>query len=141
MFDRGNCRNVLLVGIDHNSALLAHQIQAHTQLHYRIRGFIAAYDANTGKEVWTRDFSSYGSGGDEAGVCLMNGRLYYSCFFGHSARLPSGAAGPQGITAALEPETGKTLWLTSRVSSAFRRNIPPVPGPAWPLRYRSLCQP
>ncbi|MCC6126728.1 MAG: polysaccharide biosynthesis protein [Pirellulales bacterium] len=40
-FDRGNCRNALLVGVDHNSALLAHQIQAHTQLHYRIRGFIA----------------------------------------------------------------------------------------------------
>jgi FlaA1/EpsC-like NDP-sugar epimerase len=41
IFDRGNCRIALLVGVDHNSALLAHQIQAHTQLHYRIRGFIA----------------------------------------------------------------------------------------------------
>lgn len=44
IFDRGNCRNALLVGVDHNSALLAHQIQAHTQLHYRIRGFIATTD-------------------------------------------------------------------------------------------------
>ncbi len=41
IFDRGNCRIALLVGVDHNCALLAHQIQAHTQLHYRIKGFIA----------------------------------------------------------------------------------------------------
>jgi FlaA1/EpsC-like NDP-sugar epimerase len=40
-FDRGHCRAALLVGADHNSALLAHQIQAHTQLHYRIRGFVS----------------------------------------------------------------------------------------------------
>jgi len=80
------------------------------------RPLLRAYDLETGKEVWTRDFSSYGSGGDEAGVCLMDGWLYYSCFFGHSAKLPSGAAGPQGITAALEPETGKVLWLTTKYS-------------------------
>jgi FlaA1/EpsC-like NDP-sugar epimerase len=41
IFDRGNCRRALLVGVDHNCALLAHQIQAHTQLHYRIKGFVA----------------------------------------------------------------------------------------------------
>ena len=43
-FDRGNRRAALLVGVDHNSALLAHQIQAHTQLHYRIKGFIDTSD-------------------------------------------------------------------------------------------------
>lgn len=52
MFDRGNCRNALLVGVDHNSALLAHQIQAHTQLHYRIRGFIStATDVHQGTRI------------------------------------------------------------------------------------------
>jgi FlaA1/EpsC-like NDP-sugar epimerase len=44
IFDRSRNRPALLVGVDHNSALLAHQIQAHTQLHYRIKGFIAASD-------------------------------------------------------------------------------------------------
>jgi FlaA1/EpsC-like NDP-sugar epimerase len=44
IFDRSHNRPALLVGVDHNSALLAHQIQAHTQLHYRIKGFIAASD-------------------------------------------------------------------------------------------------
>ena len=38
IFDREPQPPALLVGVDHNSALLAHQIQAHTQLHYRIQG-------------------------------------------------------------------------------------------------------
>lgn len=80
------------------------------------RPLLRAYDLESGKERWTRDFSSHGAGGDEAGVCLMNGRLYYSCFFGHSAKLRSGDPGPQGITAAIEPETGKILWLTTQYS-------------------------
>jgi outer membrane protein assembly factor BamB len=91
--------------------------------HQNVPGFPAshhpllrAYDLATGKEAWTRDFSAYGCGGDEAGACLMDGRLYYSAFFGHSARLRSGLPGPQGITAALEPETGKLLWLTTGYS-------------------------
>lgn len=70
---------------------------------------LRAYDLQTGKEVWTVDFSKYGAGGDEAGICLMDGRLYYSCYFG---RQPT----PHGITAALEPETGKIAWLTQDYS-------------------------
>jgi len=91
--------------------------------HQSIPGFpsshkplLRAYDLQTGEEKWTRDFSSLGSGGDDAGTCLLDGRLYYSCFFGHSAKLPGGDPGPKGITAALEPETGKTVWLTTRYS-------------------------
>ncbi|MGA2032104.1 MAG: PQQ-binding-like beta-propeller repeat protein [Thermoguttaceae bacterium] len=80
------------------------------------RPLLRAYDLKTGRTAWTKDFSSYGSGGDDAGVCLMNGRLYYSCFFGHTPRSPSGLPGSQGITAAIEPETGRILWLTTNYS-------------------------
>jgi outer membrane protein assembly factor BamB len=80
------------------------------------RPLLRAYDLRTGRTVWTQDFSQYGSGGDDAGVCLLDGRLYYSCFFGRSPRLPSGGPGPQGVTAALEPETGRVVWHTTEYS-------------------------
>jgi len=76
---------------------------------------VRAWDLKTGQEAWTRDFSEYGSGGDEAGLCLMNGTLYYSCFFGYQAQR-DGQPGPTGLTAALEPKTGRTLWLTTNYS-------------------------
>jgi len=66
---------------------------------------VRAYDLETGKEAWTRDFSEFGSGGDDAGLCLMDGTLYYSCYFG--------GKGPTGVTAALEPATGRVLWSTT----------------------------
>ncbi len=66
---------------------------------------VRAYDLDSGREVWTRDFSQFGSGGDDAGMCLMGGTLYYSCYFG--------GKGPTGVTAALEPETGRVLWSTT----------------------------
>ncbi len=69
---------------------------------------LKAWEAETGREVWTRDFSNYGSGGDDAGMCLLEGTLYYSCYFGKKD--------PPGITAALEPETGRILWLTTEHS-------------------------
>jgi outer membrane protein assembly factor BamB len=77
---------------------------------------LRAYDLQTGDVAWTADFSQYGSGGDDAGVCLMDGRLYYSCFFGHAAKLANGQPGPAGTTAALDPKTGKVLWQTTRYS-------------------------
>ena len=77
---------------------------------------VRAYDLETGKEVWTRDLSQYGCGGDDAGLCLMDGRLYYSCYFGLSARLRSGLPGPQGITVAIEPQTGKIDWVSTQYS-------------------------
>ncbi|MHC4742694.1 MAG: outer membrane protein assembly factor BamB family protein [Planctomycetota bacterium] len=66
---------------------------------------VRAWNKNTGEEIWTRDFSEYGAGGDDAGLCLMDGTLYYSCYFGSEE--------PQGLTAAIEPETGKPLWTTT----------------------------
>ncbi|MHC4178355.1 MAG: outer membrane protein assembly factor BamB family protein [Planctomycetota bacterium] len=66
---------------------------------------VRAYDLDTGKVVWTRDFSEYGAGGDDAGMCLMGNTIYYSCYFG--------GKGPLGVTAAMEPETGRVLWATT----------------------------
>ncbi len=80
---------------------------------------IWAWDIDTGKLVWQRDLSEHGTGGNDCGLCLMDGRLYYSTFFGYSADqrkrrgLPSG---PNGITASLDPKTGDVLWLTTKHS-------------------------
>ncbi len=79
------------------------------------RPIVCAWDLESGRVVWRRDFSQYGHGGDDAGLCLMNDTLYYSCFFGYAARR-GGKPGPRGITAALDPRTGRTLWLTTEHS-------------------------
>ncbi len=73
---------------------------------------VRAYDIETGKEVWTTDFSEYDSGGDDAGLCLMDGTLYYSCFFGFAQR-ERNASRATGVTAALDPATGRVLWATT----------------------------
>ena len=75
---------------------------------------LRAYDMDTGKEVWTMDFSEFGSGGDDAGVCLMDGMLYYSCYFGYSAKSKRDLPSAKGLTAAIKPETGQVVWLTTR---------------------------
>ncbi len=77
---------------------------------------VRAWDLETGEEAWTKDFSEFGSGGDDAALCLMDGVLYYSCFFGYSARTRRGLPGPRGITAAMDPTTGDILWLTTQYS-------------------------
>ena len=40
MFNQSNARWALLVGTDHSHGVLAHQIQSHGELPYRIRGFL-----------------------------------------------------------------------------------------------------
>ena len=81
------------------------------------RPMIWAWDLQTGKEVWKKDFSELGTGGNDCGLCLMDGKLYYSTFFGYSASrrkrrgLPPG---PNGLTAAMDPMTGKVLWSTGK---------------------------
>lgn len=80
------------------------------------RPLLRAYDLQTGREVWTVDFSRHGAGGDEAGACLMDGKIYYSCYFGREAKLHDGSPGPKGITAAVDPGTGRVLWLTTKYS-------------------------
>ncbi len=76
------------------------------------RPLVRAYDLKTGKEVWTKDFSEYGRGGDDAGLCLVDDTLYYSCYFGGSARRTDDAC--TGITASIEPQTGRVIWLTTK---------------------------
>ena len=75
---------------------------------------LRAYDMNTGEEVWTRDFSEFGSGGDDAGLCLMDETLYYSCYFGYAAKTKRDLPSAKGLTAAIDPVTGQVLWLTTR---------------------------
>jgi outer membrane protein assembly factor BamB len=73
---------------------------------------IKAWDLETGEEVWSRDFSHLGTGGNDSGLCLMDDTLYYSTFFGYAATR-RGEPGPRGLTAALDPATGKVLWQTT----------------------------
>jgi len=79
------------------------------------KALVRAWDMATGKQVWEKDFSEYGSGGDDAGLCLMDGKLYYSCFFGYAAKR-KGLSGPTGVTAAMDPATGGVLWLSTKHS-------------------------
>jgi len=77
---------------------------------------IWAWDLDTGAPVWERDFSDIGRGGNDCGLCILDGKLYYSVFFGYdaAARARRGLpAGPNGLTACLDPLTGVTLWQTT----------------------------
>ena len=74
---------------------------------------IRAWDIDSGNEVWTVDFSEFGCGGNDAGLCLMSDTLYYSCFFGYAAKRRNGLSGARGLTAAIEPATGRVIWLTT----------------------------
>ncbi|MHB1034037.1 MAG: PQQ-binding-like beta-propeller repeat protein [Pirellulales bacterium] len=67
---------------------------------------VRAWDLETGREAWTRDFSEYGAGGDDAGVCLLGDTLYYSCYFGEKP-VP-------GVTVAMDPRNGRVLWVNTK---------------------------
>ena len=78
---------------------------------------IWAWDLKTGKLVWKKDFSKYGSGGNDCGLALMDGSLYYSTFFGYEAdkRKRRGiTGGVNGLTARLNPATGDVQWLSTK---------------------------
>ncbi|MDP6444097.1 MAG: PQQ-binding-like beta-propeller repeat protein, partial [Pirellulaceae bacterium] len=80
------------------------------------RPLIWAWDLSTGKVVWKKDFSEYGSGGNDCGVAMMDGKLYYSTFFGYQAekrRRRGIKEGINGLTAALDPQTGDVEWMTT----------------------------
>jgi outer membrane protein assembly factor BamB len=76
------------------------------------RPLLKAWDLHSGREVWSKDFSQYGAGGDHLGICLLDDTLYYSCFFGYAPKGP----GPKGITTALDPQTGRARWFTDKYS-------------------------
>ncbi len=92
-------------------------LYSHDNPHYpkEHKPLVRAWDFDNGKVAWTKDFSEHGSGGDDAGLCIMDGTLYYSVFFGYAATR-KGQPGPKGLTAAMDPKTGRVLWLTTKYS-------------------------
>lgn len=78
--------------------------------------YLWAWDLDTGQLVWKRDFAQYGSGGNDCGIAIMDGKLYYSTFFGYDAqrrRRRGIEPGINGLTACLDPATGDVQWLTT----------------------------
>ncbi|HBJ33253.1 MAG TPA: hypothetical protein DDZ51_00525 [Planctomycetaceae bacterium] len=78
---------------------------------------IWGWDLETGKVVWQRDFSEYGRGGNDCGICLLDGKLFYSTFFGYSSSLRQRRGLPvenNGLTACLDPQTGDVIWTTNK---------------------------
>ncbi|MCB1061710.1 MAG: PQQ-binding-like beta-propeller repeat protein [Verrucomicrobiae bacterium] len=77
---------------------------------------IWAWNVETGELVWEKDFSNIGSGGNDCGIALMEGELYYSTFFGYQAKKLKRRGLKQevnGLTAAINPETGEVRWQTT----------------------------
>ena len=76
-----------------------------------------AWDLETGKLVWEKDFSEYGRGGNDNGIAIMDGRLFYSTFFGYAASQKARRGLPaenNGLTACLDPKTGEVIWKTTK---------------------------
>jgi len=81
------------------------------------RPLLWAWDLDTGKVVWQKDFSEHGRGGNDCGLCLLDGKLFYSTFFGYAATQRARRGLPaenNGLTACLDPQTGKVVWLTNK---------------------------
>lgn len=75
-----------------------------------------AWDLETGKVVWKKDFSEQGRGGNDNGICLLDGKLYYSVFFGFDTSAKKRRGLPienNGYTACLDPKTGDVIWDTN----------------------------
>ena len=75
-----------------------------------------AWDLDTGKVVWEKDFYEYGRGGNDCGICILDGKLYYSVFFGYSASQRERRGLPvknYGLTACMDPQTGDVVWETT----------------------------
>jgi outer membrane protein assembly factor BamB len=78
---------------------------------------IWAWDLDTGKVVWEKDFSEFGRGGNDCGICILDGKLFYSTFFGYAASQRKRRGLPlenNGLTACLEPATGDVVWQTHK---------------------------
>ncbi|MFT4690759.1 MAG: outer membrane protein assembly factor BamB family protein [Verrucomicrobiia bacterium] len=80
------------------------------------RPTVWGWDIETGKVVWKKDFSEYGAGGNDCGICIQDGKLYYSVFFGYatSQKKRRGLSTENnGLTACMDPATGKVIWSTT----------------------------
>ncbi|MBN2314709.1 MAG: PQQ-binding-like beta-propeller repeat protein, partial [Sedimentisphaerales bacterium] len=91
-------------------------IYSHNNPYYPLdnKPLIRAWDVDTGEEVWTIDFSQFGSGGNDSGLCLTDDTIYYSTFFGYASRTKAGRPKSKGLTAAIDPATGQVIWLTTK---------------------------
>lgn len=81
------------------------------------RPLLWAWDLDTGKVKWQKDFSDQGRGGNDCGICLLDGQLFYSTFFGYSASHRARRGLPpenNGMTACLNPQTGDVIWKTNK---------------------------
>jgi len=81
------------------------------------RPTVWAWDLDTGKLVWKKDFSEYGRGGNDCGICILDGRLYYSVYFGYDTETRKRRGLPYentGYTACMDPATGRIIWQTTR---------------------------
>lgn len=81
------------------------------------RPLLWAWNLDNGEIVWQKDFSALGRGGNDCGLCLLDGRLYYSTFFGYSASQRARRGLPaenNGLTACLNPQTGEVIWQTTK---------------------------
>jgi outer membrane protein assembly factor BamB len=75
-----------------------------------------AWDLNNGKLLWEKDFSDYGRGGNDCGICLYDNKFYYSVFFGYSAGQRARRGLPaenNGLTVCLDPQSGDVIWKTT----------------------------
>ena len=75
-----------------------------------------AWDLDTGRVVWEKDFSDLGRGGNDCGICVLDGKLYYSVFFGYDADTKRRRGMPvenNGLTCCIDPATGKILWQST----------------------------
>lgn len=75
-----------------------------------------AWDLDTGKVVWHKDFSEYGRGGNDCGICILDGKLFYSVYFGYDTDQKRRRGLPienNGFTACMDPATGEVVWSTT----------------------------
>ncbi len=75
-----------------------------------------AWDLDTGKLVWEKDFVDLGRGGNDCGLCVLDGKLYYSDFFGYDSDAKKRRGLPvenNGVTMCIDPATGKIIWQTN----------------------------
>ena len=100
-------------GREVNSWIYANTIPYYPKDH---RPRVWAWDVKNGKLLWEKDFSEYGNGGNDCGISVLDGKLYYSVFFGFatSQKKRRGLSTKHnGLTACLDPKTGEVLWLTT----------------------------
>ncbi|WP_417847342.1 PQQ-binding-like beta-propeller repeat protein [Thalassoglobus sp.] len=75
-----------------------------------------AWDLDTGEVVWHKDFSEYGRGGNDCGICILDGKLYYSVYFGYDTEQKRRRGLPvenNGFTACMDPASGDVVWSTT----------------------------